>query len=269
MTNGIADKARFINPRGLTVDPVGNLYVSDSFTIRKITPDGNVTLLAGMTGYPGTNDGPGFQAQFSLPSGIAADASGNVFVADRYTVRKISPAGVVTTLAGQDGHSGSVDGVGKDARFSDKDKGLAVDASGNLYVSDTFYNLIRKIAPDGVVTTFAGARDAGSADGTGGTARFFQPRGMAVDAAGNVIVADTSNNAIRKISSSGTVNSLAGKPGNPGRADGPAGSAQFDQPRGVSVDAAGNIYVADAGNKTVRKISPSGMVTTLVAQTGQ
>ena len=263
MTNGLGGISRFINPRGVAADGAGNLFVTDSFTVRKITPDGLVTTLAGITGYPGTNDGPGLQAQFSLPSGIAVDARGNVYVADRYTLRKITPGGEVSTIAGSGGHAGSLDGPALAARFSDKEKGLAVDVAGNVYVADTFSNEIRKVSPDGMVSTVAGALDSGSADGFAATARFFRPRSLAIDRSGNLIVADSGNNAIRKINPTGAVSLLAGRPGNPGRDDGPAGVALFDQPRGVAVDSEGNIYVADSGNKLVRKITPEGLVTTI------
>jgi sugar lactone lactonase YvrE len=157
-TDGTAAAARFSAPRGIAIDPAGNLYVADegNSNIRKITPAGVVTTLAGGAGA-GTADGQGTTARFGAPRGLAADAKGNVYVADtdNHTVRKITPAGQVTTLAGRAGEAGKNDGTGAAARFSEP-RGIAVDALGTVYVADTGNAAIRQITPDGVVTTIAG-----------------------------------------------------------------------------------------------------------------
>jgi sugar lactone lactonase YvrE len=216
-------------------------------------------------GYGGSADGTGAAARFNGPSGVAVDGAGNVFVADNgnNTIRKVTPSGVVTTLAGTAGSYGSADGTGAAARFCSP-SGVAVDGAGNVFVADG-NNTIRKITPSGVVTTFAGtAGSYGSADGTGGAARFSSPEGVAVDGAGNVFVADTGNNTVRKITPAGVVTTLAGSADSSGSADGTGAAARFNGPQGVAVDGSGNVFVADTGNNAIRKISTSGVVTTIV-----
>jgi endonuclease YncB( thermonuclease family) len=273
--DGTGAAAQFNNPNGVAVDGSGNVYVADSnnYTIRKITPAGVVTTLAGTAGTGGSADGTGAAARFNSPNGVAVDGTGNVYVLDSSsnTIRKITSAGVVTTLAGSAANPpGSADGTGAAARFSDP-FGIAVDGSGNVYVADNFNNTIRKITSGGVVTTLAGSatNPAGSADGTGAAARFSLPWAAAVDGSGNVYVADVGNNTIRKITSGGVVTTLAGSAANPqGSADGTGAAAQFNSPYGLAVDGSGNVYVADTFNNTIRKITSSGVVTTLAGTAG-
>lgn len=270
--DGVGATARFFYPDGITSDAAGNLYVSDmgNSTIRKIMPSGVVTTLAGMPRVIGSADGVGAAARFSWPTGITADALGNLSVVDgaNHTIRKISPAGVVTTLAGMPGISGSDDGAGPAARFY-YPSGITMDVAGNLYVADESNQAIRKITPEGAVTTFAGQLPPyGSADGKGSAARFNGPQGVAVDAAGNVYVADTSSQTIRKITSVGTVTTLAGTPGVYGSTDGIGATARFNYPVGITLDATGNIYVVEAGNNGVRKITQGGVVTTVAGTAG-
>ena len=265
--DGTGTAARFDQPEGVAVDANGNVYVSDTGnnTIRKIMPGGTVITLAGSPGVSGTANGTGSAAQFNQPEASAADANGNLYVADmgNHTIRKITPAGVVTTLAGSPGVSGSANGTGSAAQFS-YPHGVAVDGSGNVYVTDSGNHTIRKITPAGVVTTLAGSPGGfGSADGTGSAARFANPYGVAVDASGNVYVANSSNSTIRKITPAGVVTTLAGSAGNVGSADGTGSAARFQFPTCVAVDGSGNVYVADSGNNTLRKITPAGVVTTL------
>ena len=257
----------FWRPTNIALDASGNVFVSDTFneTIRKITPDGTVTTLAGNAGTPGSADGTGTAANFNGPSGIVLDGAGNIYVTDTFshTVRQVTQAGVVTTLAGTALTAGSADGTGTAAAF-DYPSGLALDGVGNLYVADYGNHTIRKIAPGGVVTTFAGtAGTSGSGDGLGTGATFNHPRDVAVDSVGNLYVADTGNHTIRKISPGGSVTTLAGSAGSPGSADGSGAGARFNGPTGVGADAAGNVYVADSGNNTIRLITPAGVVTTL------
>ena len=264
--DGTGSAARFFAPQGIAVDAADNVYVGDTanFTVRKITPAGVVSTLAGSAGSSGSTDAAGSAARFAAPQGIAVDAAGTVYVADasNFTIRSISPAGVVSTFAGSAGSPGSADGTGAAAQFFNPTS-VAVDAAGNVYVTDFSNHTIRKIAPAGIVTTLAGSvGNLGSSDGTGSAARFSNPRGVAVDAAGNVYVADYNNNTIRKITPAGVVTTMAGTASIPGSVDGTGSAARFRFPRDVAVDAGGNVFVADTDNDSIRKITPAGVVTT-------
>ena len=236
------------------------------------------STVAGTAGQSGSADAVGADARFnfstphvSVPSGVAVDAAGNVYLADTANniIRKILPDGTVTTFAGTAGQTGSTDAVGAAARFNSP-LGVAVDAAGNVYVADANNLTIRKILPDGTVTTLAGtAGTFGSADAVGAAASFGYPAGMAVDAAGNVYVADADNDTIRKILPDGTVTTLAGTARQAGSTDAAGAAARFSYPTGVAVDAAGNVYVADTLNYTIRKILPAGTVSTLAGTAGQ
>ncbi|MHB8522168.1 MAG: InlB B-repeat-containing protein, partial [Limisphaerales bacterium] len=270
--DGTGSVARFSFPSGVAVDSTGNVYVADSRndTIRQVTPGGVVTTLAGWAGTGGSADGTGSAAGFALPSGVAVDSAGNLYVADEWnhTIRKVTPAGVVTTIAGLAGISGSVDGTQTGARF-DHPSGVAVDSAGNLYVADAANATIRKVTPAGAVTTLAGlAGSSGSVDGVASAARFGDPSGVAVDGAGNVYVADTGNDTIRKVTPAGVVTTLAGLAHSPGSTDGIGSAARFDSPFGVALDTAGNVYVTDSANDTIRKVTPAGAVTTLAGLAG-
>ena len=270
--DGAGGAARFNGPESVAVDNAGNVYVADTYndTIRKITPAGVVTTLAGLAGISGSADGTGSAARFNQPSGVAVDTAGNVYVADsfNYTIRKITPAGVVTTLAGLAASDGSADGTGSAARFGGP-VGVAVDSAGNVYVGDAVNSTIRKITPAGVVTTLAGlAGSYGSADGTGSAAGFNGPGGVAVDSVDNVYVADVDNHTIRKVTPVGVVTTLAGLAGSYGSADGTGSAARFCFPGGVAVDNAGNVYVADTEKNKVRSITSAGVVTTLAGLAG-
>ena len=218
----------------------------------------NVSTLAGSN--QGLADGIGNAAQFSSPVGVAVDASANVYVADfgNNRIRKITPAGVVSTLAGST--QGFANGTATTAKFSGP-SGVAVDAAGNVYVADAINNQIRKVTADGVVTTLAGYVMSGSVDGTGTGAWFNHPSGLALDAAGNVFVADSWNHRIRKITPEGIVTTFAGSTF--GFSDGIGTAAKFQYPRDLTVDVAGNVYVADTDNNAIRKITAAGVVTTL------
>ena len=254
--------ATFNSPNGVAVDGSGNIYVADKGNnrIRKITSTGVVSTFAG-SGTIGSANGTGAAAQFWNPTGVAVDASGNVYVTDsgNSKIRKITPTGVVTTLAGT-GTSGSTNGTGNIAQFNGLE-GIAVDSSGNIYVADSYNHRIRKITPTGIVSTFAGTGTAGYLDGTSILSQFNMPFDVSVDINGNVYVADSANQKIRKITATGDVSTLAGS--TEGYANGNGTLAQFDYPYGVSVDITGNVYVADLNNNKIRKITSSGVVTSL------
>ncbi len=258
--DGPGSQARFQFPQALAADGTGRVYVSDTYnhTIRVIGPDEVVSTLAGLAGIPGAANGAGNDARFYYPVGVSADAAGNVYVADKsnHTIRAISGGGVVSTVAGS---AGFFNGPG----------GMAVDAAGTAYVADENNNTIRKITPSGIVTTLAGSPGLhGTSDGVGSAARFDHPSGVAIDSAGTLYVADKYNNTIRKITPAGLVSTLAGAPGASGSANGTGSEARFTLPAGVTVDSVGNIYVADFGNHTIRKITPDAAVSTLAGLAG-
>ncbi len=269
--DGTGSAARFNFPRGIASDSAGTLYVADTsnHTIRKVTAAGVVTTLAGLALNPGPTDGTGSAARFRFPGGLTVDGAGTVYVADtnNHTIRQVTSAGVVTTLAGTATISGNVDGTGSAARFAGPN-GITVDGAGTLYVADTNNNLIRQIAAGAVVTTFAGtAGTLGSADGTGGAARFFAPNGITTSG-GVLFVADSANDIVRKITSGAVVTTLAGFNGSLGAVDATGRGARFFVPSGVAVAPNGDTYVADTGNGTIRKITSWGAVTTYAGLAG-
>lgn len=319
--DGLGAAARFGELRGVAVDAARNVYVTDrgNHTLRKITPAGLVTTLAGLAGTAGYRDGAGTNARFNELGGVAVNAAGTVYVADRgnAVIRSVTPGGLVSTLAGSAGLTGLDDGLGSDARFSAPDA-LSIDGVGNLLVGDQASPSIRRVgadgrvktlvssfdpelfalvwdyspvavasAPDGsvyfadpyrhtihrldtkgVTTLLTGQLSAGYVDAVGSAARFRRPVGVAVGRDGVVYVADSDNHVIRRIALDGTVSTLAGKAGVSGSADGLAADARFYYPRGVAVDATGNVLVADSQNGTIRLISTAGVVSTLAGKAG-
>jgi sugar lactone lactonase YvrE len=294
-TNAVGSNARFNSPRGVTAvgsagNPNFNLYVSDTGNneIRDVNLNAVASLFAGSVPNPGDVDATGVNARLEDPQGLTIDSAGKLYVAEtgNETIRQIGTNAAVTTIAGTGGVAGTNNGVFSGGQFY-QPSGVAVDSGGNVYVADTENMEIRKITANAVSTIAGFAGSQGANDGIGGNARFDYPSGITVDKATNLYVADTYNNTIRKITpllnqlgaiTNWVVNTIAGQPqfdpyGNPlgGSADGTNNVARFDYPYGIAVDGAGNLYVADEYNFTIRKIKPVGtnwVVSTIAGYAG-
>lgn len=252
--DGLASEATFNQPYGVAADSDGNLYVADfgNHKIRKIDTDGNVTTLAG-SGTAGSTNDIGTSASFNAPYGVATDASGNVYVADgnNHKIRKVTPEGEVSDFAGS-GAAGGADGTGTEASFN-APFGVAVDIENNVYVSEFVGQRIRKIAPEGVVSTVAGSGSVGTTNANGTAASFNHPLGLTVDIAGNIYVTDALNNRIRRIDPTNEVTTYTGSTA--GSLDGALNTATFSTPVGVAVHPSGDLYVVEQGNNKARRIS--------------
>ena len=267
---GLAVSAWLFYPTGVVVDVAGNVYIADSrnHRIRKVDTSGIITTVAGSGGSGFGDGGPAVSALLNYPRGVAVDGAGNLYIAAfGGRIRKVDTSGVITTVAGTgDPGFGGDDGQAVAARLADPDD-VAADGAGNLYIADTANSRIRKVDTTGVITTVAGTGSYGSLGGFGGdggpavSALLNYPRGVAVDGAGNLYIADTGNHRIRKVDSSGVITTIAGT----GESDfggdgGPAIAARLDSPRGVATDSAGNVYIADTGNSRIRILTPTGYV---------
>lgn len=252
--NGTGASASFNFLKSLVCDAQGNLYVTDGSQIRKISPAGVVSTLAGLAYTQGATNGSAAVATFNSPGNLAIDAAGNIYVADygNNMIRKVTQAGVVSTYAGT-GVAGMTDGYATGATFNGP-AGLAFDAAGTLYVADRNNCLIRKVTPGGVaVITISGTSVPGVLNGNGTSASFDHPDGLAIDGSGNLYIADTFNNLIRLMTPDGHVSSFAGT-GSTGVINGAGDMATFSTPRQIAIDAGGPIYVTDMTHQ-IRKIS--------------
>ena len=269
---GPATAARLDAPSGVAVDESGNLYIADRLNnrIRKVDTSGRITTVAG-TGTSGFSDdgGPATAARIFSPSGVALDGSGNLYIADQLNnrIRKVDTSGKITTVAGTGTGSFGGDGGPATQAWINSPRSVEVDGSGNLYIVDRWNYRIRKVDTAGTITTVAGTGTSGfSGDGGQATdARINAPRGVAVDGSGNLYIADTSNNRIRKVDSSGVITTVAGT-GTLGFSGdgGQATAAKIWEPSGVEVDGSGNLYIADTQNYRIRKVDTSGTITTVV-----
>ncbi|HJV89937.1 MAG TPA: immunoglobulin domain-containing protein [Holophagaceae bacterium] len=265
--DGTGANARFNWPTGLALDGAGTLYVADgSNVIRTISPGGVVTTLAGAAGTAGTADGTGSTARFgALLQGLTWDGGGNLLVADTYnhTIRRITTAGVVTTVAGLPGQPGATNGAVAVATFSNP-SGVAVNASGTIFVADYGNSTVRAIS-GGMVTTFAGVSGTkGSTDGVPTTATFNRPTGLSLDSQGRLFVADADANTIRRLETNGTVSTFAGTADAQGNYDATGADARFHRPTNLFMLAGDTLLVADTANGQIRKATSAGVVTTLV-----
>jgi sugar lactone lactonase YvrE len=273
---GALSDARFVSPISLGVDMFGTMWVADmgASTIRRISK-GLVTTIAGEPGVPGSNDGPASAAGLNHPRALAVGAGGGtVYIADtdNQLIRVLYPSGngiffgpFMGTLAGSPGQQGTTDAVSDKARFT-APAGVALSPNYTIYVGDTGTDRIRRLTQlSSDVHSVAGTADtAGANDGPAITARFDGPTGVAVDATGNIFVADTQNDLIRRIGTDGVVTTVAGAPGAAGFADGVGSVARFDHPTALAFDSLGNLYVADTGNHAIRRIAPSHLVSTMI-----
>jgi sugar lactone lactonase YvrE len=260
---GPAIAAQLNFPLGVAVDSASNLYVVDTGNerIRKVTPEGVISTVAGngTAGFSG-DGGPATAAQLDAQDGVAVDSAGNLYIADSFNfrIRKVTAAGVISTVAGNGTPGYSGDGGPATAAQIGNPTGVAVDSAGNLYFSDVHFHRVRRVTPDGIISTVAGTGTAGFS-GDGGPATVAQlngPVGVAVDAGASLYVADQSNFRIRKVTAAGVISTAAGNGTSGLNLDtGPATAAQLSLPIGVAVDSAGDLYIADPGNFTVRKVS--------------
>jgi len=267
---GPATSAQLYYPDGLALDAAGNLYIADggNYRIRKVTPAGVISTVVG-NGYGfGGDGGPATSAQLSIPASVAVDASGNLFIADAANnrIRKVTPDGVISTVAGNGTQGFGGDGGPATSAQLSNPESVAVDVAGNLFIADTGNNRIRMVTPAGVISTVAGSGSLGFG-GDGGPATSAQlsgPTSVAVDAVGNLFVADYGNSRIRKVTPAGAISTVAGDgTWGYGGDGGPATSAQLMRPWGVAVDTAGDLFIADAENNRIRKVTPAGMISTL------
>lgn len=260
--DGPGSVAKFNAPQGLAFDAEDNLFVCDYFNnaIRKITPEGTVSTFAGQTA-PGWSDGKGTEARFTWPTDVKIRPNGEILVSHLHGIRKIDKQSNVTTLVGGSSGIGYADGPAAVAKF-ERIKSMCLDPQGNLIVTDNQNNRIRKVTPEGVVTTLAGTGETGNTNGVLLSSSFNIPYGIAMDANGNFIVSDAGN-AIIRIISPNKVNTLAGF-GVEGLKDGSSITAQFYGPKGVVVDKGGNVLVADSFNHVIRMINPTGEVMTII-----
>jgi uncharacterized protein (TIGR03437 family) len=269
--NGPAGASQLNTPTGVAVDSAGNLYVADSLNgrVRKIPQSDSISTVAGNGVYSYSGDGgPAAKAEVRLPQAVAVDASGNRYIADsgNHVVRKVAANGTITTIAGTGAAGFGGDGGSAASAQLNTPTGVAVDKSGNIYIADSGNNRVRRIAASGSISTVAGTGAAGFG-GDGGpatSAQLYIPFGLAVDASGDLYIAELGNNRVREVSTAGTITTVAGNGTTAFAGDGgPAVDAELNYPQAVAVDSAGNLYIADTLNFRVRMVTTGGLIDTV------
>jgi sugar lactone lactonase YvrE len=253
-------------PNGVALDSSGNLYIADGGLVRKVTPAGTISTVAGGGSAVPGDGGPATGARLSGLCGIAVDSAGNLYIGETSSnvVRKVTPAGIISTVAGNRILGGSGDGGSATAAALANPNGVALDSAGNLYIADLNNNRVRKVTPGGTISTVAGGSlttDPG--DGGPATKAYVgAPTGVAVDAAGNLYITEQLNCRVRKVTTDGTISTVAGN-GNCGytNADGSATGVALYYPKGVTVDIGGNVYVA--ASMWIRKVTPDGIISSI------
>jgi len=268
---GAATAAEVYYPFGVAIDASGNLYIADyaNSAIRKVSNLGIITTIAGnnTAGYSG-DGGAATAAELNAPHGVAVDASGNVYIADESNqrIRKVNTSGIISTIAGNGTGAYSGDGGAATAAQIYNPYGVAVDASGNVYIADESNHRIRKVNTSGIISTIAG-NGTGAYSGDGGAATAAElhfPNGVVVDASGNLYIADTYNYRIRKVNTAGIITTIAGNGIGAYSGDGGAATAaELHYPTNLTIDASGNMYIADFNNYRIRKVSTSGFISTI------
>ncbi len=268
---GPATNAQLLLPRSVAVDSAGDLFIADgnNNVVREVRPDGTITTVAGngTQGYSG-DGGPAASAELNEPQGVAVDSAGDLFIADAFNrvVREVRPDGTITTVAGNGTNGYSGDGGPATSAELSEPLAVTVDSSGDLFIADTFNNVVREVHPDGTISTVAGNGTKGySGDGGSAmTAEFTYPTGVAVDSSGNLFIADEGNQRIREVHLDGTITTVAGN-GIAGYSGdgGPATNAEVRNPYSVLVDSSGDLFVADYGNNVIREVRPDGTITTV------
>ncbi len=267
---GPAATALFTLPQSFAGDGKGNFYIGDSnnFRVRKVDASGTITTIAGNGAFGNSGDGgPATGASLEAVLAITVDNAGNIYFSSGPTVRRIGGDGIITTVAGG-GSSLGDGGPATAANLASSIYGLAADNSGSLYIADTWHHRIRRVTPDGMISTFAGTGMAGYSgdNGPATSAQMATPRGLAMDAAGNLYFADLAANRVRKISPDGIVSAFAGS----GQAEdtgdgGSAIKANLTNPWGLGIDQTGNVYIADWATSTVRVVTPDGLIHTIAS----
>ena len=269
---GTAINEKINKPAGVSVDASGNIYIADTgnHRIRKVDADGIITTVAGTGSRGYSGEGTAINEKINKPAGVSVDASGNIYIADtgNHRIRKVDAGGIITTVAGTGSGGYSGEGTAINEKIN-KPGGVSVDESGNIYIADTENHRIRKVDAGGIITTVAGnGSTTYCCDGGPATsASINEPAGVSVDADGNIYIADTENHRIRKVDADGIISTVAGTGSAGYSGEGTAINKKIKEPKGVSVDADGNIYIADTENHRIRKVDADGIITT-VAGTG-